>query len=790
VIAMRVLDRKLVRDLWHARGQALAIALVVGSGVAMFVLMLSTFASLGLTKDRYYDRYRFGDVFAGLKRAPQPLAQDIEQIPGVARVQTRVVVDVTLDVAGQSVPISGRLISVPDGGRPVLNDLVLRAGRWVEPYRDDEVMASEAFAAANHLRVGDSLAAVINGRRRVLRIVGLALSPEYVYAIRPGELIVDVARFGILWMSRKGLGTAFQMDGAFNDVSLTLSHGANAQEVITRLDRLLDPYGGLGAIPRSQQLSNFFLQGEIDSLRGMGQIVPVVFLAVAAFLLNVVLTRLVAIEREQIAALKALGYANAEIGWHYVKWALAVSLTGALLGTVTGALMGRGMTALYTEFFNFPELHYRLPASIVVGGLLVAAVAATVGALGAARHVIRLPPAEAMRPAPPASYAVTWIERAGARRYLSQPTRIIVRNIQRHPVRTGLSVVGIAFGMAMLIVGTFSIDSMDQVIDTQFNVAQRYDAMVTFTEPASARAADEMARMPGVIRAERFRAVPARLRAGARSRSVAITGLPAAGSLNRVVSGAHRIVALPDAGLVLSTKLAELLDVRAGDTVRVEVLEGRRPVADLPVVTLADEYMGTNAYMNIAALHRLMEEGGSLSGAYLEVDGNAIDALYRQLKLTPRVVGVSLRQAAIDSFRETLAETVNITRTVTVLFAAVIAFGVVYNTARIALSERGRELSTLRVIGFTEGEIAYILLGELALVTLLALPAGAVIGYLMSAATVAAFDTDVYRLPLVVSRQTYAVAALTTVVTAAVSALIVRRRLGRMDLIAVLKTRE
>ncbi len=787
---MRALDRKLLRDLWHSRGQALAIALVVGSGVAMFVLMLSTFASLGLTKDRYYDRYRFADVFAGLKRAPLPLADDIAAIPGVARAQTRVVVDVTLDIEGEAVPISGRLISVPDGGRPVLNDLVLRAGRWIEPYRDDEVMASEAFADANHLGVGDTLAAVINGRRRELRIVGLVLSPEYVYAIRPGELIVDVARFGILWMSRKALGTAFQMDGAFNDVSLSLSHGANTPEVITRLDRLLDPYGGLGAIPRSQQLSNFFLQGEIDSLRGMGQIVPVVFLAVAAFLLNVVLTRLVAVEREQIAALKALGYSNAEIGWHYVKWALAVSVAGTALGTLAGAFMGRGMTALYTSFFNFPELHYQLPPAIVIGGAAVALVAAALGALGAARHVVRLPPAEAMRPAPPASYRVSWIERAGARRYLSQPSRIIVRNIQRHPVRTGLSVVGIAFGMAMLIVGTFSIDSMDQMIDTQFNVAQRYDAMVTFVEPASSEAADEVEQLPGVVRAEAFRTVPARLRAGPRSRSVAITGLPASPSLNRIVSGAHRVLRLPDAGLVLSTKLAELLGVGAGDVVTVEVLEGRRPVADVPVVRLADEYMGTNAYMNLDALHRLMQEGGSMSGAYLQVDTRSLDALYRQLKHTPRVAGVALRRAAIESFRNTLAETVNITRTVTVLFAAVIAFGVIYNTARIALSERGRELSTLRVIGFTEGEIAYILLGELALVTLAALPVGAIIGYGLSAATVAAFNTDVYRLPLIVSRQTYAVAALTTVLTAIGSALIVRRRLGRMDLIAVLKTRE
>ena len=787
---MLAINRKLLRDLWRARSQALAIALVTGAGVAMFVLMLSTFDSLGLTEQRYYGRYRFGEVFASLKRAPLALENDIARIRGVSAAQTRVVVGVTLDVRGQPAPISGRLISIPDEGRPVLNDLFLRAGRWIEPYRDDEVLASETFARANHLETGDSIAAIINGRRRDLRIVGLALSPEYIYSVRPGELVADDARFGVVWMGRKALATAYQMDGAFNDVSLVLEHRASAGDAIADLDRLLEPYGGLGAIPRAQQLSHFFLQNEIDSLRGMGQIVPVIFLAVAAFLLNVVLTRLVAVQREQIAALKALGYSDAEVSWHFVKWGLAVGASGAAIGTTAGALMGRGMTAVYTQFFHFPILEYHLPPAVVAEGLAVALVSAVIGALGAVHRVLTLPPAEAMRPEVPARYHVSWLERAGLRRWLSQPSRMVLRNLQRHPARAALSTIGIAFGGAMLIVGTFTIDSMNQVIDTQFNVAQVYDVIVTFVEPVSARAGDDVARLPGVLRAEGFRAVPVRLRAGPRERSVSILGLPSDSGLNRIVDATFGIVRLPPGGLVLSAKLAELLDVSAGEELTVEVLEGKRPVRRLMVSRLVHEYMGTNAYMDIDALHRLMQEGGSLSGAYLALDDLAESALYRQLKNTPAVAGVGFRRAAIDSFRDTLAESVSITRTVTILFAAIIAFGVIYNTARIALSERGAELATLRVIGFTRAEITYILLGELAIVTLAALPLSMAIGYGLAAATVKAFDTDVYRLPLIVSTHTYAVSVLTTVVTATGSALIVRRRLDRLDLIAVLKTRE
>ena len=787
---MRALHRKLLRDLWLSRGQALAIALVIGAGVAMFVLLRSTFDSLELTKRQYYDRYGFADVFASLKRAPQSLVQDLADIPGVARLDARVVVDVTLDVPGQAAPITGRLISVPESGPPVLDALFLQAGRNLEPGRDDEVLASETFAAANRLAPGDRIAAIINGRRRDLRIVGLALSPEYVYAIRPGEMFADDARFGVLWMGRRALAAAFQMEGGFNDVALTLARGASEPDVIARVDVLLRPYGGLGAAPRREQLSNFFLQSELDSLRGMGEIVPVVFLAVAAFLLNIVLTRLVSVQREQIAALKALGYTNAEIAWHFVQWSLLVGCAGCVVGTAAGALLGRGMTEIYTAFFHFPILAYRLPPRVVVEAVAVALAAAGLGALGAVRRTVTLPPAEAMRPEAPARYRRSAFDRGAFGRWLSQPTRIVLRNLRLHPARAALSTLGTALAGALLIVATFTIDSMNDMTDVQFHVADTYDAAVTFVEPRSAGAADELRRMPGVQVAEPFRAVPVRLRNGTRVRSVAILGLPSPSGLKRVVDASARVLALPADGLVLSTKLAQLLGVATGQIVTVEVLEGARPVRQVAVARLVEEFMGTNAYMNVTALHRLMEEGDSLSGAYLQVDPASLPQLYPALKHTPAVAGVSLHQAAVESFQKTAGESIGITRVASTIFATIIAFGVVYNAARISLSERARELATLRIIGFMRGEIAYVLLGELAVITIAALPLGMAIGYGLAAATVQAFDTDVYRLPLIVTTHTYAMATLTVVAASLVSALMVRERLDHLDLIAVLKTRE
>lgn len=385
---MRALDRKLLRDLWQVRGQALAISLVIGAGVAMFIMYLSTFHSLRLTQRAYYDRYRFANVFAGLKRAPLELRDRVAEIPGVARVDARVVVDVTLDVPGLPEPATGRLVSMPVPAQPTLNDVFLRRGRLIAPGRPDEVLVSEGFALTRGLEPGDAVGAVINGRRRRLRIVGIALSPEYVYSIRPGELMPDDSRFGIFWMERRALASAFNMEGAFNNLAIRLLPGASESDVIARLDRLLAPYGGLGAIPRALQTSHWYLDNELSQLQGVGLIIPIIFLAVAAFLLNVVLMRIVSVQREQIAALKALGYTNLELGAHYTKFSVAIGIAGAALGTAGGAWLGAGMTSIYNNFFRFPILQYRLPSNVVGGAVLVSFVAAVLGASGAVRRAV------------------------------------------------------------------------------------------------------------------------------------------------------------------------------------------------------------------------------------------------------------------------------------------------------------------------------------------------------------------------------------------------------------------
>ncbi len=784
------LDRKLIRELWKIKGQAIAIALVIGAGVALYVLMLSTFDSLSVTQQTYYDRYRFADVFASARRAPIRLEPQISEIPGVAHSETRVVADVTIDIEGFSEPAVGRLIGIPEVRRPILNDLFLRQGRWIEPGKSDEVIVAENFAFAHGLGTGDKIAAVINGRRRELEIVGLALTPEYIYSVRPGEILPDDKRFGVMWMNRRALAAAFDMEGGFNDVVLTLMRGASEEEVIDRLDDLLAPYGGMGAISRSLQPSHFYITNEMAGLETMGESIPIIFLMVAAFLLNVVLSRMVSVQREEIAVLKAVGYSNTAVAGHFVKWAMLITILGTALGIGIGAWLGRGMTEMYTDFFDFPILLYQLSLPTAVRAALISIGAALLGTLVAVRRVVKLPPAEAMRPEPPAAYSVSLVERLGLRKILSQPTRIIFRNLQRNPARALLSIVGIASGCGLLIFGTFSMDSMDEMVDLEFFQRNRYDVMVNFVEPASAGAYFELQGKPGVIDLEPFRAVPVRLRFGPRSRYLAIVGLVQEPRLNRLLDTSGADVPVPAEGLAISRKLAEILRVSVGDVLIVEVLEGNRPVREAVVAQLVDDLMGVNAYMDMDVLHRLLREGGSISGVYLRIDEAMEESLYADLKQTPKVAGVMLRRAALESFEDTLAEMFGMMRGVSTIFAAVIAFGVVYNGARISLSERSRELASLRVLGFTRAEISYILLGELAVVTVLAIPVGMVFGYGLAWSMVQSMNTEVWRMPLVILPRTYTFAVVAIVVATLISGLVVRRRLDRLDLIEVLKTRE
>lgn len=787
---MKPLDRKLMRDLWRMRGQMIAITFVLAAGVAMYVLSSTNYASLAYTKDKYYREHRFADIFLSLKRAPKHLKDQIEAIDGIRWCETRIITEVNLDgpkIEGLAV---GHLVSLDLPYSDGLNKPFLVQGRFPAPNHEREVMVSEPFAEENDLQLGDTLSASINGRRKELTIVAIALSPEFIYAIKPGQLMPDNKNYGIIWLAEEALAAAMDMQGAFNNVTAILEPGVDPEAVADPLETLLDSYGAAKAIAQEKQTSNWFVENELRQLESMGLMVPIIFFAVAIFLLNMVVSRLVQSQREQVAILKAFGYNTFDLAWHYLQFVLVIVASGNLLGVLFGTWLGREMVAMYVEFFRFPELIYILPPIVVLKSVLLSATVAVLGTLGSLWRAVAIPPAEAMKPEPPARFQPTFLERIGLGKLLGHQSRMILRNLERTPKRTALAVGGMSLAASIMVLGSFGMDAIDELIRVQYFTIQREDLTIQFYEPRPYRSFYEIANQPEIDMAEGVRSIAAEAIAGHRSRAIQITGLPNNPELRRPLNAQLREVQIPDSGLVLSKTLANVLSVTTGDTLQIEVLEGRRPKFEVPIVSLVDEYLGTSAYMSKAALNRMMGEDRAVNVIHAVARGPNVDQLFKRLKDTPAVAAVTLKRSSLDGFRKATGENMAIMTFFNVLFAVIIAFGVVYNSAQIILNERNRDLATLRVLGFTRGEIATILLGELFVIMLISLPVGCLIGYGLAAVISESAASELFRLPLVVHKVTYIKAALTVVGATLITSIYIRRKLDRLDLMTALKSRE
>ena len=786
---MRTLQRKLWRNLWYTKGQGIAIALLIATGVAMYVMAFTSMDSLRATQQQVYQQQRFADVFAPLKRAPESLAIRLAALDGVATLESRVRAPVNIRLTDYPDPVTGLALSLPDGQQPLLNRLYLRSGHLPEPLATDQIVISDGFAEAHHLQPGDQLQVVINGRYQRWQITGVALSPEFIYQIRPGDLFPDFARYALIWMNRSALASAYGMEGSFNQVNLRLAPGSSAASVIAALDPLLAPYGGLSAYARSEQTSHRYLEEELKQLATMARVLPLIFIAVAIFLLNVVTARLIATQREQVAVLKAFGYSNLQVGLHYSQWVLVIVLSGSALGVALGLWLAEQMAGLYQIYFRFPWLTLHLRPQVLLSAVLLSVLAALLGTLKALYQAVRLSPAEAMRPQAPARFRRTLLERLGIRGF-SQPLRMILRNLERQPVKALLSVTGIAFAVALMMLTGFQRGSVNHMIDVQFRLAQQQDVSVTFADPVNLQALQDLRAMPGVYHVEGQLVLPAILRNQQHEYRGSLQARPATSQLSQLLDSGLRRRALPPEGVLLTDHLARMLALRPGDTLQVQLLEGRRQVLELPVAGLITEYLGVGAYVDGDYLARRLDQAAQYNMALLAVDEADLAGLQSVLEALPAVLGVTLRQHSIEAFNALMDESMLLFTLISLLLAGLIAFAVAYNNARVAFAERGRELASLRILGFTRLETGYILLGELLILSLLALLPGFALGVLLSWLLTLGMQTDLYRVPLIITPVTFATAALVVLLATLLSGLIVWRKLQRLDMVSALKAAE
>ncbi|MGB5697030.1 MAG: ABC transporter permease [Polyangiales bacterium] len=788
---VKVLDHKLLRDLMRLKGQALTIALVVAVGVANYITLKSAWRALGDSKVAYYEKYRFADVFARLKRAPDSVADRLHEIPGVASVYPRVVEEVLLPMGDMVTPAHGQIISLPAHGRSPLNDVYVKSGRFPEPGRGDEVLVYEPFAKEHGLLPGSTIPAILNGKLHELIVVGLALSPEYVFAIEPNGITSDDERFAPMWMSRDAIAAAFQMEGAFNDLVLRLDPEADERAVLIAIDRTLAPYGGLGAYGRDLQVSNSILEGELAQIEAEVVFLPGAFLAVAAFLLNVVFSRMVTLQRGQIAVIKAVGYGNSAIAFHYLKMVFLIVLLGSLVGVGFGAWLADAMLDLYAKFFRLPMTRGRIDLPVAMNAILASLVAAVFGIGFAIHQAVRLPPAEAMRPPSPARYHASAIERLPGLRRIRQTTMMVFREIWRHPLRTLLSSAGIAFALAIIILGRFGKDAHGPILDLQFGRQQREDLSVVFSTEVADRSLGYLAHLPGVDQVDGYRATPVRFRSGPRWRDSILVGLPPDSHLRRLFNRQFRPAHIPHSGILITDVLADILNVKPGDIVDVELKEGDRGTRQVRITGTIDEAFGLQGYMQKGSLHELLREKPTINTALLRVDPAREAELQARLTDIPTVQSIHRKRTVLEKFEEQTSKTMQVITLILTLFATAIAVAVVYNNARVSLSVRSRDLATLRVIGFTRAEISAVLLGEQAVQVLVGIPFGMALGTWGAKALIELqADPEQFRLPMLISSQTYAFSVVVILGAGILSALLVRRRLDTLDLIGVLKTRE
>lgn len=787
---MKPLDKKLLRDLRRLAPQVLAIALLSAMGVAVAVMSFAGLKALVVAEDRFYGATRFADVFATVTRAPRSVVRQLQAIDGVTAVDARAMTGGLLPVEGLVRPASVQLIALPDDPGSALNGLVLAAGRMPFADRPDEAVALKSFLKAAHVKLGDRLTATVGGRRVSVIVVGSAMSPEYVYPPSGVSTLPDDAHAAVIWAKRTLVEGAAGQVGAFGQVSLKLAPGVGPERVMPQVDKLLAPYGGAAAVAKADQASNHILVGVLGRLRKISFMLPPVFLVIAAGLTQAVVARLIDTEREEIGLLKAFGFTDVEAAAPYVKLSALIGLAGAGLGGVLGAAMAALITGVWADYFAFPVLSMQFDWTVflITGAASVAA--SVTGALIAVQRVVKLRPALAMQAEPPASYRKGLVDRIGLTGWLDQPSRMILRRIGRFPGKAGLTIAGLAASLALLVGTQYMSEALDLVVDQTYYLAQRWSLQLGFQHPRALSAVAEARRLPGVIAAEPVRSSAAWALGPLARKQVAVLGLDQGARLEHPLDTLGRPIAFAGEGVILSQSLATNLGVRPGDRLELDMLEGRRLRLALPVSALADDYTGVFVYMDRRALNRALGEGDLVTGADLVTGGADPAALYRALQARPQALRAASRDDTVANWRDTAAKSFSISLSFYVGFAAVIAYGVAYNMGRITFAERARDLATLQVLGFSRGECLYILIGEIGALALLAAPLGIWAGVGLAYVLAAAFSREEIRLPVIITGRTLGFSFLAYLAAVAVAAGMVAPRVWKLDLVAVLKTRD
>lgn len=790
-----VLYRKLIRDLLARKGALLALVLMVAIGVACYVGLAGVFRDLDSARSRYYNTNRLADFSVDVKRLPTTLLPQISQSQNIQRLEGRISFPARIDLPKVALPISGTAISLPLERQVIINDVLLCRGSWFRGGDDHEVILNDAFATANQLKPGDRIQVLLLDREYDLLIVGTAMSPEFVYLVPPGAgLAPDPARFGVLYLRKDFLQRACDLQGACNQL-VGLAHNNSKPELVRTLEileRQLEPYGVTNTTPVQEQTSVQFLADELMGLKSTAMVMPTIFLVVAALVLNILVGRMVSQQRSTIGTLRALGYSTRSIFTHYLGYGAIVGALGGTSGCLFGVWMQSFYVGVYRQFFDIPQINLHLYGDILWQGWLISVICSMLGTVKGIRYAVRLEPSEAMRPPAPEIGGKVLPERVTIFwNHLSFNWKMVFRAIFRNPFRSGVVILASVISTALIVSAFGMLDSLDYLMNYQFIRISHEDNTISLREPVDMGSISEARLLPGVKAVEPQLSVPCELRLGPLRRRVGVIGLPSNNRLFTPLDKLNQPVVIPQRGLVLSKKLAELLNARQGDVLQLRALIGTRKECWAPVMAVVDTYLGLSAYAHLEYLSHLIGETAVVNNLLtVNQPKQSDDRFLHEVHQRPAVIGVSRRARSMEALHESFGQTMGVFIGVLVLFAGLIAFGSVFNTALVSLSERQREVASLRVLGYLPGQISRIFSGESLLLNVVGIGLGLWAGHGMVELISQAYNTDVYRFPAIIHPLRYPLSVVLMLFFVGLAQWIIYRMIRRLDWLEQLKVKE
>lgn len=792
---MATLSRKLWRTINSTRGQFIALVVIVTLGVMVYNGMGTAFDNLSRAQQDFYQEENFADYYFQVVKAPASIGNKIEAIAGVRKASGRIQCDVPL-IKEDNDRAVGRLTSyaLPMDGE--INRLRLLSGRLFTTRTSGsgiEVLIDPQYAAANNIKAGDSITIIAAGKKTSLRVVGTATSPEFIiHALDASNIMPDPETFGIIMMAAEQAEQLLDMPGQVNQIVIKLDPGTDEEIVRQKAEELLKSYGSVGSYPRKDQLSHFMLQAELDGLKINSLYLPLILLLIAAGIQSLILNRLIKSQRPQIGIMKALGYDDGKIIAHYTGYALYVSLLGCLLGIALGILLASLLSQVYSQLFNLPQTIGSLSLKTMLYSVSLSLIVGAASGFLAARSVIRIQPAEAMRPEAPAAGNQIFLEEWSALwSKLSSNWKMSLRSIFRNRSRFVVMVLGVMSAVILLIFAFFNNDAVDYILNHNFQEINRYDYMVRFTEPIKYSEITYWRQWEEVYQLEPLLELPVKTTFKDKSVDDLIIGMAADGSLKRVLNEAGEHLLIPEEGVLIGRRTAQKLGVKIGDLVNTETKLGIGPPrkAELPVLGINDQLTGSGAYVSLATANRILGESQVISSVMFRASQENTEELEKRLKAMPNVSSVTSRDQELQSYNAMMDTTIIIIGAM-LLFSAILGLVIVYNSSIMTFYERRRELATLMVMGYSQPEVVSLLKKETwiqaAVGAILGLPAGKGLG----TAYAASFSTDLYSLPVVIYPRSYLLAVMATILFVLMGQFLAARKIKQLDMVEVLKNRE